>query len=538
MKELLAVFSREFSSCFQGLEPHALQWRISPSPGSGCSVTEGYADLRRFFLRRSLSLALTVFVTFHGLGCPTSTRNRNWKKQFTYLKVVENAVQVGAHPPITCPPGSATNNNLDWYQQATCYLRDTAVDPATRMAVRNGIVEEFVTLVNHIYGDFEHDIVADRATVDTGFDAANLGLTAASSATGMSVLATVATGTLGLQHAIANNYFQGQTQLVINAKMQQLRLTQLVLIRQHETLPVDCPVPPAGSSGGVSPTGGAQGQCYSLQQGMNEVQDLFYAGTIHRALQEISNQTGAQMPAAQNQLKSPTTAATAPLSATPASLNFSSQVATGVTSGAAQLITLTNSGSSPITGITPLITGANKGDFAFDSHTANACPPNLASTATCTISVTYAPSTSPPASTRVAALEVSYSSGSTPVAPVPIALNGAASDTVYLTTTSLSLPTVAFPGHSTTALTIANFKTTPLTGLGFAIAGPAAADFTQTNTCPAPAAGLLAGQSCAVTVTFTPAAAGVGARTATMTVTYQIGVNPQAQAVSLNGTGQ
>jgi len=314
MKKRLAVILSQFSSCSQGLKFHALQQRISTFPGSVGSATEGRADPCGSFLQRTLSLALIALVLFPVVGCLNATyaRNKAWKKQFTYLQMVQKEVTIGAKPPITCPTGSATNPSLDWYQQATCYLRDTTVDQATRMAVRNAILENFVTLINHIYGDFEHDIVADRATLDTGFDAANLGLTAASSATGLSVLATVATGTLGLQHAIATNYYQGQTQLVINAKMQQLRLQQLVLIRQHETLPVTCPAPPAGSPGqAVSPTGGAQGQCYSLQQGMNEVQDLFYAGTVHRALQEISNQTGAQTADAQKQLKSLTTQATA-----------------------------------------------------------------------------------------------------------------------------------------------------------------------------------------------------------------------------------
>ena len=110
-----------------------------------------------------------------------------------------------------------------------------------------------------------------------------------------------------------------------------------------------------------------------------------------------------------------------PLAATPQSLNFASL--NGVTNGAAQTITLTNNGSTPLTSVTPTL-GTSK-DFNFTPST---CPSPLTQTDHCTLSVTYNPSPTAGADPRTATLQVSYSPGSTPLS---IPLSGAASNTVY-----------------------------------------------------------------------------------------------------------
>jgi len=227
--------------------------------------------------------------------------------------------------------------------------------------------------------------------------------------------------------------------------------------------------------------------------------------------------------------------APAPLSASPSNVSFSSQ--NGVTNGAAQSITLTNNGSTPLTNIT--VQPPKTNDFSQSST----CASTLAAAATCTISVTYSPSTNSAAvSPRTDTIQVSFSPGST---PLPVGLTGAASDTVYFSTTALSLgaATTAKAGPpatpakpSTATLTITNFKSTSMTGLTFPISGANSAEFSPSaNTCNG--AALAPSSSCTVTVTFTPAA--MGARTATMTVNYQIGgAGGLPQPVSLSGAAQ
>jgi hypothetical protein len=53
--------------------------------------------------------------------------------------------------------------------------------------------------------------------------------------------------------------------------------------------------------------------------------------------------------------------------------------------------TLTNTGTSSLTGIVPVITGINPDDFAITTG-ANACGASLAAGASCSIYVTFTPS--------------------------------------------------------------------------------------------------------------------------------------------------
>jgi hypothetical protein len=74
---------------------------------------------------------------------------------------------------------------------------------------------------------------------------------------------------------------------------------------------------------------------------------------------------------------------------TPASLTFGGQ--TVGTSSAAQSVTVRNSGTAPLSIGSILVGGANAGDFA-QTNTCPTVPSLLAANATCTISVTFAPS--------------------------------------------------------------------------------------------------------------------------------------------------
>ena len=82
-------------------------------------------------------------------------------------------------------------------------------------------------------------------------------------------------------------------------------------------------------------------------------------------------------------------------------------------------------------------------------------------------------------------------------------------------------------------VTLTNTGTAPLAITGIAVNGANAADFAQTNTCPASPNTLAANASCAISVTFSPSA--TGARSASIGVTDNASDSPQS--LPLSGTG-
>jgi hypothetical protein len=236
-----------------------------------------------------------------------------------------------------------------------------------------------------------------------------------------------------------------------------------------------------------------------------------------------------------------TTSPAGPLSAAPSSLSYN-VAPNGVTRGAAQTVTLTNTGTSAITGIKPQIAGSS--DFALASvNSADACPTSLAPSAGCKVAVSYGPpSTSAGAgASRSANLQVSYAVGSAPGSTPYVTLTGAASNTVYFSTTNLNLGTATTAKPSTATLTIINFEGSSITVSAANPTGANAAEFTYAaNTCGTTATpvNLAPNQTCSMNVTFTPAAASEGARSANFTVTYSLSGAQQTQAVNLTGTGQ
>jgi hypothetical protein len=200
---------------------------------------------------------------------------------------------------------------------------------------------------------------------------------------------------------------------------------------------------------------------------------------------------------------------------TPASLTYSNQNI-GTTS-ASQALTLTNSLSTSLTGISIGLTGTNAGDFAETDN----CGTSIAANATCTINVTFTPTA---AGTRTATLTVTDSAGTQ-----SSTLTGTGIGTVTLTPASL---TYASQNIGTTsaaqALTLTNATGGTITSLSVAVTGTNAGDYAQTNTC---GTSLANNASCTVNVTFTPTAAGT--RTASITVTDSAGT----QSSTLTGTG-
>jgi hypothetical protein len=196
-------------------------------------------------------------------------------------------------------------------------------------------------------------------------------------------------------------------------------------------------------------------------------------------------------------------------------LNFGKQVV-GTVSGS-QTVVLANTGTIPLT-ITSL---AANGNF---SQT-NTCGASVAVGGSCSITVRFNPAV---IGNRMGSVTVKDNAG--PPTQI-ITLFGVGTD-VSLSTTSLVFPpqkvgTTRPPSNAR----LTNVGGTTLTFSGFAISGPSATDFTQTNNC---GSSLAAGRSCTIAVTFTPTA--TGSRNASLDISDNGGGSPQK--VMLTGTGK
>ena len=126
----------------------------------------------------------------------------------------------------------------------------------------------------------------------------------------------------------------------------------------------------------------------------------------------------------------------------PASLNFAAQVI-GTTS-AAQTLTLSNTGSSPLDGFTLSIAGANAASFAETDN----CGAELATNSSCTISITFKP-------TAAGAASASLQFTAYPRAQAgPIPLTGTAPATAFTLSSAAPTQTVAAGQAASYALSL------------------------------------------------------------------------------------
>jgi len=206
------------------------------------------------------------------------------------------------------------------------------------------------------------------------------------------------------------------------------------------------------------------------------------------------------------------TAAAPVLGLSPDALTFAAQ-AVGTTSPV-QAVTLTNQGSSTLT-ISSIVPS---GDFAET----NTCAATLAAGASCTISITFSPTTG---GARGGAVTINSAGNS----PQNISLIGTASSgTASLSATTLTFGEQDLWTNSTAQnVTLTNKGTTTLEIIGVLASG----DYSQTNTC---GSSLAASVSCTITVTFMPGA--TGTRTGYITVSDTDASN--LQTVTLTGTGE
>jgi hypothetical protein len=196
----------------------------------------------------------------------------------------------------------------------------------------------------------------------------------------------------------------------------------------------------------------------------------------------------------------------------PTSITFSIQ-SVGTTS-APQSITVTDSGTATLT----FTSIAVSGDYAQTNN----CGTSLGAGGSCTISVTFTPSSS---GARTGAVTITdNASGS----PHTVSLTG----TGAVPTVSVSPSSLAFGNqtlHTSSSplpVNVQNTGASTLTITSIVVSG----DFSQTNNC---GTGVGAGGSCTINVTFAPT--GIGTRNGALTITDNAGNSPQT--VNLTGTG-
>jgi hypothetical protein len=222
------------------------------------------------------------------------------------------------------------------------------------------------------------------------------------------------------------------------------------------------------------------------------------------------------------------------LSASPTTLTFSSPLNQ---TSAAQVVTVSNAGTSPLTITRINMGGTNLGQFAQTNNCTIGTP--MAVGASCTINVTFRPtSTNPLVKSQTLNITVAA-----PAVSQSIPLTG----NVIVPTYTVSPVSVAFPNQAvnTTSgahtVTVSNTGAVPLTITNIALGGANANRFAQTNTCaasvfrPYPAT-LAAGASCTISVTFRPTTATTS--TASLNVSVGGGASPAQTQVPLTGTGQ
>ncbi len=209
------------------------------------------------------------------------------------------------------------------------------------------------------------------------------------------------------------------------------------------------------------------------------------------------------------------------ISLAPTTLSFGAQAA-GV-AGAAQPVTVTNSGGATMGNVGFQITGAGTTAAAF-SVASTTCGASLAAAASCTAQVVFTPNV-----IGGEAASLAVSSSTLGVSPATVALSGTGTG-VGLAAGPAQLSYSSEPvGQSSPAqtVTVTNVSPNAASGLAVAVSGPFSL---SANNCPASLAG---GASCTAGVVFTPIAGGQSAGQLTVNSTWALA----PASVALSGIG-
>jgi hypothetical protein len=215
----------------------------------------------------------------------------------------------------------------------------------------------------------------------------------------------------------------------------------------------------------------------------------------------------------------------------PTSVTFGSQEVDTTTTTTPQLVTVSVTGTNPVTLTGFTGTGADPGDFSIGSGTTCEFETPLAAGTTCKLGIIFTPSA---VGSRTATIQISGTFTGTPA-------NVTASGTGTAQIASLTPQLLQFPstvvGATASAMiaTLANLSSTvSLTGISPTITSfPSGTFAISANTCPV--SGTLGpGLSCTISVTYTPTAAGPAGGELSV-ADSDTGTSPQV--VFLTGTG-
>jgi Abnormal spindle-like microcephaly-assoc'd, ASPM-SPD-2-Hydin len=188
-------------------------------------------------------------------------------------------------------------------------------------------------------------------------------------------------------------------------------------------------------------------------------------------------------------------------------------------SSTAKPVTLTNNQSVPLTNIIVSISGS----AAYSQ--VNTCGTSIPASGQCTITVTFAPTTTGQQTGTVSITDSASNS------PQTISLTGSGQLPLGLSPASLNFGDVDVGTTSAAKnINVTNHEKVTVTFTSIVIDGTDSRDFAQTNNCTS----LSSGATCTVSVTFTPSTK--GALTAILTLTDSATSSPQT--AKLSGTGE
>jgi hypothetical protein len=193
-------------------------------------------------------------------------------------------------------------------------------------------------------------------------------------------------------------------------------------------------------------------------------------------------------------------------------------------SSSSTAVTLTNSGTGPLSIINIGVAGIDSGDFPLTKN----CPTTLAAGAACTITISFKPLAT---GARDAQIVIADGAGTQYVTLTGTGLAGTAGTPVAsLPHTSVYMGSEFVNRLSTPfLLALTNTGNGPLAISGISVTGTNGTDFPLTQNCPA---SLAAGAKCTLTIYFKPAA--TGTRTGSIVIKDNAGTG--TQTITLTGT--
>jgi phosphatidylserine/phosphatidylglycerophosphate/cardiolipin synthase-like enzyme len=192
-----------------------------------------------------------------------------------------------------------------------------------------------------------------------------------------------------------------------------------------------------------------------------------------------------------------------------------------------QTLTLTNTGTATFTLTSAALGGTNPAAFSTTgTGTCATLPASLAPNATCTLTITFAPTAAGPFSATITLTD------NVAGLPQTITLSGTGT-APGLSLSSLTAFTAVAGTSTSQSLTLTNNGTAPFILTSAALGGTNPTAFTATSTCGNLPVSLAPSSSCSLTITFAPTAAGPFSAT----VTFADNVAGSPQIVTLSGTG-